>query len=933
MGGGWLLQSGNIITCHHVVDKFRLGKEFDPWIVYARAPAIGSPAIAYEVLAHLPVRVVGQDNAAAYTGDLAILKPHGEKKIPCQKVVASGRARQGRNVAAYGFPAQVEGGQAGQSGAGWIGSRDGVGRYEVMHANGTAHKLQAGFSGSPVIDSEQERVIGIFAVDRARAERGLLIPIQEIWTWLDSVGTNEPEISNFGKWPPQRLSLIEAELFGQYRPVRFYDQRVRLRKDPNVAEPAASESTDYDPELDLHPSRMWLRPAETSSCVVIAADGGMGKSTYLFQIAELLEHNEIDYVWLDLNRMIENDSDLNFLDGSLTEGIQKLLKEMRVGPSNTNDLFERTRQLVIIADGINEVGRKANLLLDLLVWYANNHTNISIFCSTRRTSEHDFGKFPDITVYDILPISMTEVRSAIGTALSGLPDVKLKFLSRPQLLKIAQKIAGDLAGFEMESMESVFEAYLLSILEQKTGSWNSSKFIKNPSDRIFTIDALGEFAFNISDAQKNFQYILHDTWITNTNNFLSERKLPVDAASLTKQLVDNGIVLILGEPPSVRFQHSLYQEWLAARHFSKLDSSQWDGAGFDAISLDDTSDDGLRMGLQMVGPQGVEQFLTKMYDWRWQRVLDLAEKDTRGLSEELRKAFLGLNALRLHDPFQHTKAATAAALEMHAAAEDEFARGLLDTCANGGFGRDGENDVIQILKDHFREPTDHPAVEIWRDMLFVEDNQRTSKLDVLRRIADENPFLGWSASNLLRYHRVRKPDVVAAQFAYETSFRTALAAGKGKAKSDPGLRWRIVHLLGAAAGPSLTRDIVDWLLKVWGNEKEHRDVRFGACRSLLELALLRHEVRPHCFEQMTTMLESWAGKKEETDIWKSDAARAAKQIWRASRPEPWADENNNWQGDIKPLMLAAKECNDALGWKEDRDINAVIGNGNGELGQ
>src|SRR5262249_2671363 len=94
-------------------------------------------------------------------------------------------------------------------------------------------------------------------------------------------------------------------------------------------------------------------------------------------------------------------------------------------------------------------------------------------------------------------------------------------------------------------------------------------------------------------------------------------------------------------------------------------------------------------------------------------------------------------------------------------------------------------------------------------------------------LISDNPIMGWTAANVIRRLELT---------AYGAGgLRTALKmTEKGLASTQPTpIRWRIYH----AFGTHYSRENEEVLWQAVWNPKEHEDTRYGAARSLVELAI------------------------------------------------------------------------------------------------
>jgi hypothetical protein len=214
------------------------------------------------------------------------------------------------------------------------------------------------------------------------------------------------------------------------------------------------------------------------------------------------------------------------------------------------------------------------------------------------------------------------------------------------------------------------------------------------------------------------------------------------------------------------------------------------------------------MCVEQVDEGGADRFIRAVYDWNLYGVgYSLGESRKHNVSAEMRTVILAMFAEKKWDLVWPTRQRAEDTLRL---LKEEDARMLLQTKSL--------EEVFEFVR--MREPSLHaPWFLEWRE-LFTRPNSAVSD-ELINFLRYKDSVRGWTAANVLK--RVRLSD------AQQQMVRSFLES------TDPVVRWRAAHVLG-----SLTSDLnAEALLGCLVDQDQK--VRYGAVRSLLELASLATE--------------------------------------------------------------------------------------------
>jgi hypothetical protein len=293
-----------------------------------------------------------------------------------------------------------------------------------------------------------------------------------------------------------------------------------------------------------------------------------------------------------------------------------------------------------------------------------------------------------------------------------------------------------------------------------------------------------------------------------------------------------GAGVVIEEGHLAYFRHHLFHDYLASVFLAE-DETRWVGASFDTITFRASSFDGLAMALeQLEDAKLADLMLRRMYDWNfYASAYALAKGRVLGsvrVTQEMEVALLAMLAERRWDPIFPTVQRVTDALRLF---PSTLAQRLLEA--------DGHAAIVGIISE-----TGHGSArfERWRALFSIP---RGAAVDdgIVRSIEERDSLLGWTAANVLK--RVRLSAL------QEQHLRDVLLKSQ-----DETLRWRASHALGAHPSAATVdalfgalRDAYHW-------------VRYGAIRSLIEMAAMNQVLRGVIFERLRTIVGELSEDRE-----------------------------------------------------------------------
>ena len=186
-GVGVLYTGQRILTCAHVVnaalERDRLAKDRPKkaWVDVQFPLLPGTPPAVSFVSEWVPPQD-GDEH-----GDLCVLTLTEPAPAGAAPARLSGHfPERGRQVDVFGYPSEEHPSPDGAWVTAEVKGQVGGGRFQLDSMNDVAHRIQSGYSGSPVLDRNTGRVLGLVSVARASGPRdSLSIPISAWMRLLD----------------------------------------------------------------------------------------------------------------------------------------------------------------------------------------------------------------------------------------------------------------------------------------------------------------------------------------------------------------------------------------------------------------------------------------------------------------------------------------------------------------------------------------------------------------------------------------------------------------------------------------------------------------------------------------------------------------------------------------------------------------------------
>lgn len=295
-------------------------------------------------------------------------------------------------------------------------------------------------------------------------------------------------------------------------------------------------------------------------------------------------------------------------------------------------------------------------------------------------------------------------------------------------------------------------------------------------------------------------------------------------------------VVVVRQPGNdpAEFRHQLLHDWLAALKLASAlereDEALLRAPGFSNVSLDAASYDPIELGLEALQypgdllqkrekPLEAREMLAAVFDWSyWIAFQCVASFDRRGespLPAWVRHAIYAHNLEKQFDSFFHT-ALFAEQLRSQIPPSQEV------SYAEATSRTEIERRIEAIMKGLDDSATEKEYCCRWLDIYLRSCAFTRADLQSLW----DDPFLSWTAANVIRRFKISRAITEELILMYQVSKKTSDSAPKAAM-----FRWRIVHALGKADTIASKA-----LLAIAFDPLENLDVRYGAIRSLIELA-------------------------------------------------------------------------------------------------
>ncbi len=864
VGAGWIVSSKQVITCAHVINE-ALGRSLEddsqpegevPVIFPGSIENGAGSAVRCVVKIWKPVK---KGSRGGYQGDIASLEAMGDRAYDLPQIRWIGsRKLIDASFVAFGFPKEPV---QGRSAWGRIGSKA-AHRIELIPHGNDKELPERGFSGAPVIVSGG--VAGIVGSNLEVGSRAYMIPVDDFKelvpgaTSLPAYAHAHPHL----KYLDEALKEYDKRSSGQ-----SFDLRAGLFNDLEAIR-AALRAAPLDSYAEDHLNPAGFVKAITSrngKVVLLSAPGGSGKTHFAIDVARQAFARGLIPFWLDLKKLR---GEIKDLDQDLV--VRKIFGECTI--SGDSSEFKKAAEksgddIWIFADRLNEYGGSQDSrdrLFEVLYQLTRAYPGVTLVASDRVSGLQPPGRLQWAT---LLPVSLDEMRASLRQI--PVRGEWQRLLASPFFLALFLRLQSGDQSTGFTTRHEIFAQYFAEHVF-KNPNWNSSK--------------LGEAAFELYRRAAG-PVAPEEDW--QKAGFDNELLAPLTGASVVTRTKR-------GTQTLLEFNHQLLHDWCAAVHVAGLSEGSWTNDTFDVLTLNGASNDAIELVGEQLDSKKASTFLVRLYDWSWKGVLEailnleaMRHGGVSAVPRDLRDAFFALNALRVHDLFQHTRDAVRPLVDAYAKLEGALP---LHECKD-------EAGVIELVRDKYPQSPSDSSLSMWRQIFLRESPADWRDLDVLAK----DPLIGWTATNIMRIKGITREAAIAARSSF-----VALRAEASKSQTAVGQRWRIVHLFGAVNEEPWVQE---FLLQVLFDKCENEWVRFGTVRSLLEQAA--REKDP---ERRKTLLQLLTGR-----IGEINSEKIRSEFRRASIIAEPGRAPMGWYEDIEPIVAQGSKLagtKDEGAWKE-----------------
>ena len=530
--------------------------------------------------------------------------------------------------------------------------------------------------------------------------------------------------------------------------------------------------------------------------LLLQAPGGAGKTSFLLKLFNsAIKYGTMPF-YLDLSHPLQNgvQTNINPATGKY------LFDTFAVGGAKYSDLkgLPKKADKLMIVDGLNEAKDDFNnikgALEDLRAKFNNS---CRIVLADRMTEKKDLNGFQIAT---ILPLSKIEIKKhipVIGKGSKKASGVKsdLRLLSAPFFLDIYVN-----KKIQDNSRIGMLEHY-----------FTDKKICGIKPEQLKSLSKIAYDAY----AKSGSIEIDKTWWESKLNNIGLNNNL---------QLIKPGVVCLRQKRNKIVFRHQLWHDFLVGYYIAGQ-IGKWQPKMFDIATIGKRSYEALEFAGEALNGRDFIDYLIEVYDWSWRAVLGILKRlETFKPKRDknliyLKEAYYATLAEKRFDHYEHTSGTFSDCAE--------FFRSKIQINYGGHEQLDG---LVSDVETKFQPKGNSYMKKLLSDWekIFVGKNHTSETLfDHLW----DNPFLAWTAANVLRRGKVD-----------DDLFHKLIGAYKALLNShfchrNVGARWRIVHILGR----SENKVNLEFLQEVVKNDKEDKYVRFGAARSLVESVSLQEE--------------------------------------------------------------------------------------------
>ncbi|MGD2084840.1 MAG: alpha/beta hydrolase [Candidatus Aminicenantes bacterium] len=714
--------------------------------------------------------------------------------------------------------------------------------------------------------------------------------VSKFWV-VDEVGSN-PNVGNFSKLnynhemickPTESKkspiyirvkSFVDEVLkISSYQPGVLDEEvsRYLKRLDSDIERKFPKPSVDFDitytssdqPYSELN-FKSVLETLDDQKKIILEGSAGGGKSIILRKIAKYFIDIKHPPIFINLKnwRAEKNNDQLKRLTKSEPD-IDNTKKKfdilLRAALGDVDIVFLNSYPKVfnvILIDGLNEISGNViiNEIISTLEEYKRKYSReVRIIMSTR--DSRGLRYVDDWAVISVNKISENEVERQIKNKFDpskyeNLSTHSKELLRIPFFLNNAIKQKNLELGYAAKAIESFFRFH--------------NKFI---DDRI--LDDLSKIAFKIYEEIRGLSFGEDDFIDEKDSEEQKEKK-----GKWFEKLKGSGIIKEV-EESVYAFDHQLYHDYLVARYIAQYEEL-WGDEEFDIASFQSNSFDAISLTLEQIHDVSKgDTFLKKVYNWNWVATLDCLIKNlsvkNELFSNDLKVAIKAIIAEKLSDPIKGTRETTKKKLEYFPKDDEPNFSHIkyLDSILN----------FIQSFE------YEQEWFEDWKS-IYLKAPKRTGyntlEENDIKKIISEDSVLGWTASNVIRRFTLSEAKQCQLRKYFER-----YSINDFKDSTNNSIRWRIVHALGRSPSKE-NSSLFSGILKA---EDEYFWVKYGAARSLVEIAALSHDMnfRREIFDDLKHIIQTVK-------------SLPTKVIQEIVKPIFYKDINGEWAPIVRPLL-------------------------------
>ncbi|TDQ04796.1 hypothetical protein EV186_101754 [Labedaea rhizosphaerae] len=491
-------------------------------------------------------------------------------------------------------------------------------------------------------------------------------------------------------------------------------------------------------------------------------------------------------------------------------------------------------------DGVNELPSElSGHVLSVVTQHLRSSIASSLCITDRSEARYVDSNWTKVLLQDL---EWAEVQKHAAGSLENAAEARYELLRTPFFLEIAVTAGKWEWRNSTEAIRSLFK--------NRLGLEESE------------LTQLAEFALSVYQTQRSLNFDV---------SALAEKT----GRELARKLAESGL-LIPAQEGAASFYHQLLHDYLCSRAvYNRPDS--WVPSTFDSLSFDANTYEAIFMVVDQIESESMmTAYLTALYNWNWFatiRCVDRAIRDGLEISDEL---LVTLSAMLAEKRFDRVHGSRTRAVEWTSKLDE-----LRGYNFSGSVGIKGVVEEVERVAPKARSPWFNTWVTLFTKI--GSSDQPLFENDIFL-LDDANPFIGWTASQVIRWSSMDEKDLALVRSAYR-------GARHGLDDISRSVRWRAVHALGCH--PST--DSSDLLLFAIDHD-DYPWVVYGAVRSLLEMAALSSS------DRASSILAEVGARLEQLP---PEALGQVALVTRYDRDqEGWKE---HWAAQVWPLLERAHQ--------------------------